>query len=336
VADRTPDSAVRQRRDLIDSLQATYRSVAGAAIPPGEVSLLDYPAHDNVGDTAIWLGERAYLRQDGRRVAHASDAWTGEAGLSALPGTVLLHGGGNFGDLWTAHQDFRERVLATATAARVVQLPQTLHFRDPARLEQARRVIDGHPDFVLLVRDQPSHDLAATTFDCAVELCPDAAFMLGDLSRRRKAPETDVLVLGRTDAEATATGGWPAGATTVDWVGGSQRPAMTASLRAHQVVRHHLRPLEPRLRVRFYDYWAGHHVRRGTAILSRGRVVVTDRLHAHILCLLLGIPHVLLDNSYGKLRAFHETWTFTSPITHWAQTRPEAVELAHALAGGQP
>ena len=38
-------------------------------------------------------------------------------------------------------------------------------------------------------------------------------------------------------------------------------------------------------------------------------MVVTDRLHGHVLCTLLDIPHVLLDNADHKLSAYHNTWT---------------------------
>lgn len=48
---------------------------------------------------------------------------------------------------------------------------------------------------------------------------------------------------------------------------------------------------------------------RGFAMRSRGEVVLTDRRHAHVLSVLLDIPHVLLDNSYGKVRGFAEQWT---------------------------
>ncbi|KAK7091508.1 hypothetical protein V1264_009178 [Littorina saxatilis] len=47
----------------------------------------------------------------------------------------------------------------------------------------------------------------------------------------------------------------------------------------------------------------------GLAILQQGRVLVTDRLHGHILSVLLDIPHVLLDNCHQKLSSFHNTWT---------------------------
>jgi hypothetical protein len=44
-------------------------------------------------------------------------------------------------------------------------------------------------------------------------------------------------------------------------------------------------------------------------LLGSGRVVITDRLHGHILCTLLEIPHVVLDNSYGKISRFLDSFT---------------------------
>jgi exopolysaccharide biosynthesis predicted pyruvyltransferase EpsI len=63
------------------------------------------------------------------------------------------------------------------------------------------------------------------------------------------------------------------------------------------------------LREHLYDRLADARVRRGLDLLSSGRYVIADRLHAHILALLLGIPHHALDNSYGKLAAFIDAWT---------------------------
>jgi pyruvyl transferase EpsO len=60
-------------------------------------------------------------------------------------------------------------------------------------------------------------------------------------------------------------------------------------------------------------------------------VVVTDRLHGHILALLLGIPHVVLDNSYGKLHHFIRTWTHASPLVRMAAAPDEATALAREL-----
>lgn len=39
----------------------------------------------------------------------------------------------------------------------------------------------------------------------------------------------------------------------------------------------------------------------GNEILSLGRVIVTDRLHASILSLLMGKPHVMINDRYKKV-----------------------------------
>jgi pyruvyl transferase EpsO len=76
------------------------------------------------------------------------------------------------------------------------------------------------------------------------------------------------------------------------------------------------------------DWLARARVARGLRTLSEGRVVVTDRLHGHILSLLLGTPHVLLDSAQGKLRGFYETWTRGSELVQWADSVDEAANLA--------
>jgi len=90
-------------------------------------------------------------------------------------------------------------------------------------------------------------------------------------------------------------------------------------------------PIAARLVAVTYDVQARQRLRLGCGLLARGRVVITDRLHGHILCLLLGIPHVLLDNSYGKVRQFHDTWTAGAPRVRWAESAADAVGLARAL-----
>lgn len=55
--------------------------------------------------------------------------------------------------------------------------------------------------------------------------------------------------------------------------------------------------------------------------------MITNRLHGHILLLLLGIPHILLDNSYGKISGYHSTWTSGCSLARRAGSIEEALEL---------
>lgn len=54
--------------------------------------------------------------------------------------------------------------------------------------------------------------------------------------------------------------------------------------------------------------------------LSDYSLVITNRLHGHILSDLLGIPNILLPNSYGKNAWFWETWNKHTNISRFAQT----------------
>jgi pyruvyl transferase EpsO len=81
---------------------------------------------------------------------------------------------------------------------------------------------------------------------------------------------------------------------------------------------------------------AEHRVLAGREILSRGSVVVTNRLHAHILCRLLGIPHVVMDNNYGKLSSYAETWETLGPTARWADSAEEAIEISREMKVKSP
>jgi exopolysaccharide biosynthesis predicted pyruvyltransferase EpsI len=67
------------------------------------VALLDFPFHRNRGDSLIYLGELAALREISVEIVAVSDAdgFRAKHYLSLPSDTVMLfHGGGNFGGLW--------------------------------------------------------------------------------------------------------------------------------------------------------------------------------------------------------------------------------------------
>lgn len=331
----TMPGGVSEPRAVIHRLQRLAAEALEGIGGDEPFALLDFPDHANVGDSAIWLGTTSYFhRLRGRQASYAASiADFSETALRrAVPeGPIFVHGGGNFGDLWPRHQEFRERLLAGFPGREIVQLPQSIHFDDPARAAETARVIARHGNFRLLVRDRASYDFASARFECATVLCPDMALFLGPLERR--PPEVDVFYLLRTDKErAVGTASAPAGYTsrTADWL-----VERRASVEAAKLLRA-LRELgggppgRAALRLARYDAAAQARVRRGCRLLASGLVVITDRLHAHILCLLLGIPHAVLDNTYGKLGRFLDAWTGGVAGVHRAASLREAEAWAAA------
>ena len=61
-----------------------------------------------------------------------------------------------------------------------------------------------------------------------------------------------------------------------------------------------------------------------------GQLSQVDGCHAHLLSLLLAIPHAVLDNTYGKLGRFLDTWTGGAEGVHRVSTAEEALAWAEA------
>lgn len=311
--------------------------VLGPLIPRGAlIALFDYPNYSNVGDSAIWLGEVRYLASRvGARIVAVDDLGAVGGSLPPLPesAVILIQGGGNFGDLYPLHQALRRKIVSHYRGNRVIQLPQSIHYQDERNMEECRAAFGGHKDFHLLVRDHPSLELARRLHDGPTHLCPDMALCLETLARTGD-PAYPLVGLLRTDKEKVAKDAptCPDGEELVvmDWV--SETPSSTA--RATAAVER-LQTCYPRwtrslygLKRRLYDRLAGERLARGCALLCSGQVVITDRLHGHIMCCLLGIPHVVLDNSYRKIGNFRDAWGTGEGLCVSADSLSDACEKA--------
>ena len=304
-------------REAVDGLSRQTKTILGQLIRRGErVALLDYPRHGNVGDHAIWLGETAGLAGLRARRIYTCDHRSysrADATVAIADRLILIHGGGNLGDIWPAYEQFREDIIRDFPNNRIIQLPQSIYFDDAGKAASLRDRIKQHGGVTLMVRDRPSVTRAADLLDVEAVLCPDMAFALGPLTRLRE-PHCDVMYLKRTDSEARADQYIaPSRISGVivesrDWLDfdGLEAFLDKADLRYPSIFNS--APGQLLLRGWVYDRRSKLSLQRGIAILSRGRTVVSDRLHGVILSLLAGLPVVPLDNRTGKIWEFISTW----------------------------
>lgn len=321
--------------ELIYGLQQTIKDALSNVVSPGPVALVDYPDFSNVGDSAIWLGQVAYVQHE-LRVRPSYCCSLGDYSAVALrlsmpEGTILLTGGGNFGTLWRRHQDFRIELLERFPGHPIIQLPQSIHFSDDKSVAETARAICKHGAFTMLVRDRKSFEFTAAKFDCPVHLCPDMALYIGPTAREPSA--VDLLYLLRTDSEQIGELRAPDTdeiKIVTDWLMESRYRRRLSKLAG--LVRSIVAGGGATARtMEVFNAVAWNRYRRGVKILSQGKVVVTDRLHAHIISILLNIPHVALDNSYGKLGRFIEAWTQGFEGLRQAATMEEAIVRAREL-----
>ena len=307
-------------RRLIEALQIKARTVLDPLIPVGaSLALLDYPNNSNVGDSLIWLGEMAYLKSRDASLAYLCDIKNyNPARLTETLGEdsiILLHGGGNFGTLWPEEHQFRLRVLHDFPGRKIIQFSQSIFFDDPDLLEETVRAIQTHGSFTLLVRDEKSLEFAAKHFPCEVILCPDMAFFIGPIYSADN-PVVDRFILSRTDHEKSAN--WlddlsliqhGLSVETQDWLRAGWDERFLCRIERHtKWLRKVFDPYNRSLGI-IWNQLAICRFGRGRRLLERGRVVISDRLHVHILALLLDKPHALIDNSNRKISGLHQAWT---------------------------
>ena len=334
---------------VLHDLQGVARHVLRTCLAGADrVALVNFPDHGNPGDPAIWLGTRRLLAEIGVEVAHSTAWWDFDArALRRAVGDapVVLNGGGNFGDLYRGQQSTRERVLRELTDNAIVQAPQSILFRDRARADEVAALIAAHGGVELVVRERLSLARARAQLGVEAHLSPDHALALGPWERT--APVTgDILWLARRPGDPEyVEHGEPTGddVRRIEWLEGIDTAEAAWDLRGRALLALDRRAraawdsgarwprvLQPAVS-RTFEPLARRWVDRGRAMLSASRVVVTDKLHGHIFCVLAGIEHVVLDNSYGKVSGTLEAWTGSLPGVHHAPDGPAALALARRL-----
>ena len=311
----TPPQGVRC--DEIAALKRQFVAALRHAIGDStHVALLDFPFHPNCGDSLIYLGELAALKEIGVDILAVSDAegFRPEHYRSLPSDTVMLfHGGGNFGGLWDIPHIRRNDELQQLRSYKAVMLPQTMTTMDQECRQQTRAVLANHPDVTLMWRDRKSFETSLTLFpEVRSVLVPDAAFCLFPLRRPRVTlrAKTPVALLARRDREGTGLADAANGVIPVrDWECVFVEKAVRRLLR-FAIARERGSSRRPRMRLRgwLFHAYARLHGQSAARQLQSSNVVVVDRLHAWILSVLLDVPHVVVDTKYEKISAVISSW----------------------------
>jgi pyruvyl transferase EpsO len=292
-------------------------SLITQSIPKGsEIIYIDYPVHSNGGDILIMKGTEAFFSAYGIRVRARYSVLDFPDGLKVPTGCILvLHGGGNFGDLYTKHQLLRERIVEQYPGHRIVMLPQTIFYKSELNFGRTAAIFNRHPDLHLYVRDTLSYELARKKFkNIKVFMSPDMAHQLYPIASPSR-PSGETLFFLRTDIEKTpqqeklerAAG---TNSASKDWTSlytAAERKALVLMMKLYRLPG--ARGLLQRIWYPYSQFLVNKAIREFGAYGS----IVTSRLHGHILACLMDKPSVLLDNSYGKNTSYYTAWTSGIP-----------------------
>lgn len=331
-SDQSAAAVIRAQAELL-------RSEIAKLLPHGTAyALVDFPSYSNVGDSAIWIGGLKLLTQAAgqppRYVCDNQNFRDAEFDACHPDGPIFIIGGGNFGDLWPKHQIFREMLLQKYPGRLVVQLPQTINFRDMANAARCAKLIAQHGNFKLMVRDRSSLKIAQEHLRSDALLLPDLAFGMG-LIEPPTPPRNDVFMLLREDTEKAEYDkrliqDLP-DSVSADWLDEPGDFFKSCEFKTRFDSWGRKGSTMAKGRIHLFKHLSHGRLDRGLRMLSSGRVVITDRLHAHILCTLLDKSHVVLDNNYGKIFSYMDVWTHSYQHLRRADSAQEAVSHYHAL-----
>ncbi len=304
------------------------------------IAFIPFPFDGNVGNHMMWIAVNTYLKSRGIRVAYTAQPWTlntDHLKRAVGDGTVVFLGGVSVSRLWPWHAEVKRKVAAACPDNRLVSLPSTMILIDDEDRAEASHLWEGHADAHMLARDELSAQSGRDAFPDTVnvETVHDTAFMLPPQPRNKQAVEMDVIWLARNDHEGAGFAR-PEDIMVFDWPSMLQpySPDVLASRVCSKVrdIAPVFNPLTNRALKRAYMSVSRTMLRRGNQALDRGRVLVTDRLHPHVLAALRGQYCVMLPDLYGKNRA---VWDYSSEnysTIYWADDPEEALDLARELA----
>jgi len=303
-------------------------------IPRGSpVWYVNYPVHGNIGDLLIMLGTERFFEENRIKVVARYSMYDFPRRPRVPDGCiVVLHGGGNFGDIYEVSEVFRERVIARCHNSRVVVLPQTVYFQTQTAVDRMASVLRQHPDLHVYVRDKRSLAFLRSALPGTdVQMVPDMAHYLWPfLWDDQYDPEKPTLYLMRTDREQTVRAlaalqanrytDWP------DLLSRRDRLFISNLIQLQKLTASMGMPWSST--AIWWRHLAIKLVNRAIMLYRQHGTVVTSRLHGHILASLMGHPSVLLDNSYGKNRAYFEAWTSRIAFASLGERQSETVVTA--------
>lgn len=309
----------RQKRTEAKALRA-YLSDCDrrTAVIPGT------PLHVNLGDSAIFLAQKAFLENCGYTVKEITweQIHTHRKLLrKIIPRETLIAqlGGGNMGNQWMDEERLHRTLTRDYPHHPTVIFPQTVYFTpdEDGKRERAvsASVYGSHPALTLVTRE-------AQSFGVAREMCPDSKILLtpdivlsatAETFGAKPRTRNGILLCMRSDQERS---------TTDEMQSALERMLADTGVAVRKTDMYADVAVTPENRAEL--------VRAKMEEFAAARLVVTDRLHGMIFAALTSTPCVVFTNSNYKISGTYE-WICHLPYIRFADGVDIAKELLPQL-----
>lgn len=269
--------------------------------------LFNTPEHGNLGDHAIAMAERQFLKKYFPLipVIEIPGEWLRRdffifRRIIRKKDLLLMTGGGFMGDLWQREENLVRDILKYYPSNSIFFFPQTVYFSDTENgkkeLKKSQEVYQSHNKVFLCLRDQSSYQLMKNKFKKInkIELYPDMVLGLRiksmSISNRK-----NVLLCFREDKEQSISECNKR--MLIDYVRQCGMLCQETSTVEKDAILYTQR---------------GEAVYKKLEEFSNSELVITDRLHAMLFAAITGTPCIAFDNCSKKVSGVYE-WIHDLP-----------------------
>lgn len=295
-------------------------------IRKADIVLLDTPIHSNIGDAAIAVAEKNYLKKvlnidniievTANNLEHMENLYSLFTNKNKL---ILVHGGGFLGDLWPEEEKRFRRIVKRFKKSKIVVLPQTIHYDlnnefSKDFFEESKIIYNEHANLTIFAREDKSYKfLNANYKNVSVHKVPDIVTTLeyNDKNFKREG----ILFCMRADLERIVKN--------------------EEQKRIEDIIKNKF----PNESVQYTDTVIDEMIlpndreeiiNSKLSQFAKSKLVITDRLHGMIFAALTNTPCLAFGNSSGKVKGVYE-WIKENKYIYYLDNISELDEIINKI-----
>lgn len=284
------------------------------------VFLVYTPIHENLGDHAIAQAEKFLLDELGIRYTEitAPEMHTLKEFklLKLFDNTkIFITGGGNLGTLWFEVETMFRDIILAAPKADILIFPSTLYYEDTnfgrKEFENSKKIYNNHKSLSLYARENISYEIMKNAYN-NVKLVPDMVFSLNRCEKN--APRNGAVLCLRNDLERTLC----------------EEDEILIYKQIQQLFGDEITNTDMRV---------GHNIplnERETELNQKydqfrnAKLVITDRLHCMIFCVITGTPCIVVNSKSPKVKGCYE-WVKDFEYIKFADNLSDITNLYNSI-----
>lgn len=311
----------KEKRIYLKECKSFYKSLN---VKKRSVFLIGTPTHTNVGDSAIAIAERDFLKNSGIKVENIKEISLSEFNsrkeflikvINKSKCLVCLLGGGNMGNQWICEELPRQKMISGFKNNKIIVFPQTIFYSEDEKgkteAERSIQIYNDKKNLTIVAREKPSFDIMKKLYpETKILLTPDIVLSTSpDTYNLKEQERKGVLFVIRNDVERSVDGKeWD---NIIKYVKDNSIEYRITDMHSDKLITK-----ENRCTV----------VRDKMMEFASSELVITDRLHGMVFAAISGTPCIVFGNYNHKVKGTYD-WISYLPYIKFVETSNQAIKF---------